>query len=294
MPEPQEQMLVFLQDLAANPPPLPCEPTLIPLLFAATRANSKASVDDLTRLIEKSQKLASKVLALANSPAYRLGSPVSSLARAVSVLGFDEVRALVIMASAASMAEGSPLPVQFKLLDLWQHQITTASLIKSLAIVVNKTTPSSVALFDPDEMYAAGLLHDIGKVLLAVYLPDVWVAIDALARKNALPFAAAEEAYWGLQHGTSAALVLRTWQLPSLLTDMIEWHHCPQEALGHKREAHLLAAADLLAHSPPLEGVLPPEVFKHLPLDSDHALIGQISAEVLASENARHLAEALA
>ena len=260
-------VLQFLQELSDSPPELPYEPTLFPMLFAITREGSRASVTDLSQLIKKSQKLAARVLAVANSPAYAPAEKISSIERAVAVLGFNEVRSIIIMASASCMAHKSLLPVHFDGVELWRHQILTAEIVKTLALLASAQRPQQMGQFAlaPDELYAAGLLHDIGKVVLAAYRPQVWADIYGLTGPE-LSFAGAEQQYWGLTHGTIAAQVLRIWELPPLLTDVIEWHNHPQEAMGHKVETNLLAAANMLAHTPPeAEAPLALEVSRLLP-----------------------------
>jgi HD-like signal output (HDOD) protein len=245
----------FLEELAETPPWLPYEPSLLPLLFAATREGSNASIDDLTALIERSQKLATRVLSLANSALYALESTVTSLRRAVSILGFREVRTLVIMIGAVSAIKGAKLPQGFDATALWRHQLKTAAVAKALAGAL-----SSIAVPDgedpelrldimPDEAYAAGLLHDIGKVFLAVGRPQLWEAIEEIRQISSLSFFEAEDEYWGMDHALVGAQVLHYWKLPLLLTDPINWHHAPELAPAFKMEARLLAAANRIAHS---------------------------------------------
>lgn len=286
------EMAKFMQNISENPPQLPYESTLIPMLFKVTKETSKASIDDLTRLVERSQKLATLVLSIANSPAFACGK-VSSLKRAVSVLGFNEVRTIVIAAGASAAIGKNRLPVNFKGLEIWQHQILTAYAAKVLAEAMKSCSTGNRPLIEPDEAYTAGLLHDIGKIFLASYSPDVWQAVEAKAQVEDLSFYEAELDYWGLHHGTIASVILRVWQLPGLLSDMIEWHHNPGEALTHRRETHLLAAANLIAHLG-IEGEkLSDEVVELLPPDADHEYIGIKMKEHIESGQYKELAEAL-
>lgn len=249
-----EEARAFLEDLAEHPPVLPYEPTLLPLLFAATRDDSNASVDDITALIESSQKLASKVLSLANSAAYGLESTVTSLRRAISILGFREVRTLVVMVGAVSAIKGVKLPKTFDATGLWKHQLKTASIAKILAAAVHDlakqqgTKDGLLLEMAPDEAYAAGLLHDIGKVFLAGSRPGIWETIETIRTTKGISFDEAEDEYWGMDHALVGAQVLHHWKLPLLLTDPINWHHAPELAPSLSTEARLLAAANILAH----------------------------------------------
>jgi HD-like signal output (HDOD) protein len=240
----------FLEELAETPPCLPYEPSLLPLLFAATREGSNASIDDLTVLIERSQKLATRVLSLANSALYALESTVTSLRRAISILGFREVRTLVIMIGAVSAIKGAKLPKGFDAIALWRHQLKTASVAKVLAGALSSSGgprsegPEKRLEMAPDEAYAAGLLHDIGKVFLAASRPQLWEAIEEIRQISSLSFFEAEDEYWGMDHALVGAQVLHYWKLPLLLTDPINWHHAPELAPVFRVEAKLLAAAN--------------------------------------------------
>ena len=283
-----EEARSFLEDLAENPPWLPYEPTLLPALFAATKEDSNVSIDDITALIEQSQKLASRVLSLANSALYALQSTVTSLRRAVSILGFREVRTLVLMLGAASAIRAAKLPKEFDAKGLWRHQVKTAIIARALAEAGVKGVgmpggkPDDSLEMAPDEAYAAGLLHDIGKVFLASGRPAIWESIDALRRKNRTGFHEAEEAYWGMDHALIGAQVLHYWKLPLLLTDPINWHHAPALAPAFAAEARLLAAANITANEGlDAEGALPPAAVALIPEGADPAALGELVAKAL-------------
>ena len=295
-----DEARAFLEDLAENPPWLPYEPTLIPALFAATRDDSTVSIDDITALIEQSQKLATRVLSLANSALYALQSTVTSLRRAVSVLGYREVRTLVLMIGAVSTIREAKLPRGFDAKGLWRHQLRTAVIAKALADALLKGTgmpegkPDNSLEMAPDEAYAAGLLHDIGKVFLASGRPKTWEAIETLRKRENGDFHKAEDAYWGMDHALVGAQVLHYWKLPLLLTDPINWHHAPGLAPAFAAEARLLAAANIIAHEGVLAApgaapanaadaaeTLPPAAAALCPEGSDPAVLGGVVAAAL-------------
>jgi HD-like signal output (HDOD) protein len=271
----------FLAELAESPPWLPYEPNLLPLLFAATKDSSRESMNDITKLIERSQKLASRILAIANSAMYALESSVTSLNRAISVLGLREVRTLVIMVGAVTAIKGAKLPKNFDGVRLWRHQLKAAAVARELSSQIKKEIQAGrmekkhCPCMDPDEAYVGGLMHDIGKVFLAAMRPQLWAEIEGIRRSSGLTFAEAEDAYWGIDHALVGAQVLHFWKLPLLLTDPISWHHAPTLAPAFKAEAGLLAAANLIAHFADEEkaddDVLPPSIVEMLPPGLDGA-----------------------
>jgi HD-like signal output (HDOD) protein len=290
-----EEARRFLEELAENPPVLPYEPVLLPMLFAATREDSTASVDDLTALIERSQKLASRVLSIANSAVYALESTVTSLRRAVSILGFREVRTLVIMLGAVSAIKGAKLPRNFDATALWRHQLKVAAIAKVLAAELGgptgicgpMATDENRLGMVPDEAYAAGLLHDIGQVFFAAGRPDVWDAVEELRRESGMRSFEAEDEYWGIDHALIGAQVLHYWKLPLLLTDPINWHHAPELAPAYKMETRLLAAANRIARSGlDAEDTLPEAAASLMPEGADLARLGTAVAQNLEGDTA--------
>jgi putative nucleotidyltransferase with HDIG domain len=272
----------FLEEIAGNPPGLPYDPSLLPKLFAAAREGSRISREELTASIEKSQDLAVRILSSANSALYALESTVTSLHRAVSVLGLKEVRNIAVMAGASAWLRSADLPAGFDAAEALRHQILTAELAKALAQALQGA--DAALRIKPDEAYAAGLLHDIGKVFLAVRRPRVWAAVDERRKAAPLSFAGAENEYWSIDHALVGAQLLHYWKLPRMLTDGISWHHAPHLAPDYAAEARLLAAADIIAHEGlDADGALPGEAAALMPDNADHAALAEAARTAAAA-----------
>lgn len=295
-----EEARIFLNELSEKPPKVPYEPELIPTLFAATQDSSTASLDSIAKLIERSQNLATRVLTIANSAYYVLEFKVTSLARAIGVLGLREVRAMVLMVAMVSAIKGVKLPPGFDAHALWQHNLQTATLAKALAQGIKGDAapkvlaPENTLAMEPDEAYVAGLLHDLGKIFLASIRPEIWLAIEDLRKKENCGFAEAEIQYWGMDHGIIAARVLHTWKVPLLLTDAINWHHAPQLAPEGKLEAGLLAAANKLANADYKPGSeIPLEIMALLPKDVDASRLADSIGSKLEKDDSSSLSGAV-
>lgn len=273
-----EKAQAFLAVLAETSPELPFEPTLLPELFASTAESSMSSTVHVATLVERSQGLAARILRLANSSYYGMQTAVSSLPHAIRLLGFNEVRNIILQIGVSSMIRRLNLPESFPFKELWEHQILVASLAKTIA----RSMPH-IGAVSPDELYTAGLLHDIGKTLLAANRPDDWNAIHDLAMLESIPFYRAEEDYWGIDHGMTGARLLAFWGLPRKLTELVNWHHFPQHAEDlFGTPAFVLAAANALSHYPlkdlVIESeneknrlVLPDDVKAYIPETADRA-----------------------
>jgi len=255
--QPTEQARSFLNKLLQHPPKLPFEPALLPMLFAMTREDSTASTHDLVTLIERSQKLAVRMLALANSAAYGLAFRISALHQAVNILGVREIRLLVLLVGISAAIGEIKLPKAFNVAALWKHQLQVGAIMKALAAELGSSSGLCGPLakeedrltISPDEAYVAGLLHDIGKVFFAAGRPDLWEATEEIWKKDGRCYFEAENIYWGIDHALIGARILHAWQLPLLLTETINWHHAPELAATYKMEARLLAAVNHIAHS---------------------------------------------
>ncbi|MDR2050859.1 MAG: HDOD domain-containing protein [Deltaproteobacteria bacterium] len=277
----------FLASLLDAPIRLPFDPSILPLLFSSMSESSRSSAKDLASMVARSQALAARVLAVANSACYGLLSTVTTLERAVQVLGILDLRALAIMFSLSEALPKTRLPENFPGRLLWEHQVRTARLGKYIAGTLKEKKTGLPDLPDPESVYAAGLLHDLGKIILACRRPEDWNNILSLGGCNGLVAAEAEEAYWGIDHSTIGGIILKIWNLPPILTDMVNWHHDALSSSGNKTAVRILAAANLLAETPLEDGApLPEKALRILP--ESEILLPGLYAELQAIRNAKN------
>ncbi len=171
-----------------------------------------SDADDLARAVDTDPALCVKILRLANSSAYGLSRRVMSTRTAVSVIGFDTVRALAVLAASGAFAgeHGEP-PDGF-----WGHSIATAHGAALLAR--NRGVKVSDA-------FAAGLLHDLGAMLLHRLDPALFADLDQATAEDLPGRLAQERATYGMHHGEVGAAVLDAWGFPSEMIDAQRDHH---------------------------------------------------------------------
>jgi HD-like signal output (HDOD) protein len=136
---------------------------------------------------------------------------------AVSLLGMNEVRNVVLSASIVGMFKsfkGSPF-LSFR--ELWVHSANCA--------VAARTIASRVADLSPEEAFVAGLLHDVGMVILIDKFPEQLKAIVALATTEKVPFVEAEGRYWEHTHARIGGVLARKWKLPKGVAEAADLHH---------------------------------------------------------------------
>lgn len=231
----------FLEELPTIGNDLPYSPALLTRLFAQTDNGSLAPLAAIAETIEKDQGLTARVLGVANSAFYGLQAEVSTVARAAAVLGISEIRNIILSVGLRSLTRSRPLPPDFDLGSYWRHQYTVAVLCRSLAEDADDA--------EPDDLFTAGLLHDLGKLVVALYRPDDWEAIETLAEDEEITHCVAEDRHWGVDHAVIGAMLLNSWNFPKGLVEPVNWHHAPDLADQFQTRATLVSLADALVRT---------------------------------------------
>jgi len=237
----QENVQAFLRELPRMREDLPFSPEVLGRLFAQTGSNSMASLEQVGQTLSKDQGLTTRILSMANSAYYGLQAEVRSVSRAAAVLGMSEIRSIVLALGIHGLSSRYPIPEEFDLGEYWKHQFLVAMIAKELSHMID--------VGKPDALFTVGMLHDIGKLIIALRRPDDWQAIHDLAEDEGITDAEAEDAYWGLDHAVVGALVLKSWDLPTDLVEPVNWHHAPELSPDHSGESMLIALADHAAHA---------------------------------------------
>ncbi len=196
------------------------------------------SAADLAQVIQADPAMAIKVLKLANSAYYGFRQKIATVPQAVTLLGFATLKNALLSAAVFDLFRLNT--TGFDLAALWKHSVATATAAKLLA--KRARFPNS------EKAFTAGLLHDIGKVMIARYLPMSLATIVQAVRDEGLPMAAAEQRTIGLAHPAFGAWVMARWGLPSVLVEAVEYHHCPTKAQYSFDLAALVYLANALTH----------------------------------------------
>ncbi len=218
---------------------LPALPVVVAKILQ-TAASPEASARDLEAVITLDTGLAAKMLRLANSSFYGQSRRISTLADAVVLLGFNAVRNLALSVSlVSSLAPGGAARV-FDWRAYWEHCTGVAACARLLAR--RQRLPGAAQ----DEALVAGLLHDIGRLFLGRYCPDLLAEVVLAAQAFRMSM---EEAEWRLM-GTSHALlgqeIASRWNFPPALAGAIGAHHQPEAWHGDPTLTYLVHAANVL------------------------------------------------
>lgn len=201
-------------------------------------ADANSSASDLLTAIEGDPVLAAKVLRRVNSAFYGLRSKVADLRSAISLLGYREIRNLALTVYLTRMFKEGNSYKKFSREGLWEHSVAVANASRIVARTYGSATP--------DEAYLAGLLHDIGLILLDQYLPrHLFQVIDLVEQGKST--CAAERELLPFDHALLGAFVATQWNFPPQVTMAIRYHHEPLAAEGpHCDMAAVVAVANYL------------------------------------------------
>ena len=178
--------------------------------------NSDSSVKDLQEVVECDPALVSRILRTVNSSAYATRTRVDSIHRAISLLGFNEIKNLTLTASVTALFRQDALIGTYSRSALWKHLVCVAVTARFIA------ARSGLARFD--EAYMSGLLHDIGLILLDQHLNEAFTKMVSTVSTNR-PTIDVEREMLGFDHASVGAGVAKKWGFPPCIVEAIRCHH---------------------------------------------------------------------
>ncbi len=199
-----------------------------------------SSMNDIAAAVARDPSFTVRLLRVANSPFYGFSSSIDTVPKAVSVIGTSQVRNLALSTAIASSFAGLPNSL-VSMENFWRHSLYCALAARLLARQAHKC--------DAEAVFTAGLLHDIGELVIFNRLPERAKEALQLVLDDAegLTVHQAERQVLGFDHAQVGGELARQWKLPSLLEECIGCHHNPGEATRHPREAAIVHIANALA-----------------------------------------------
>ena len=240
---------------------LPLSPALLPKLLPKL-SDVDTNFDEVVEIIAFDPALTAKLLQICNSAFFGQEAEVTTVAEAVNRVGYQAVYLLVAMINGSNCFP-CPSPAGVDAGKLWQHSITTAFNTKFVA---------ESAGLDGNQLFTAGLLHDIGKVILGQAQAQAAAGLfrnpsDAASLEN-------ETTVYGSTHPEIGAVLLERWKLPVQLSVAVRYHHAPKSAQGFARIAACVALGNFVSHSQEHPKIIERAEFKEaldiLNLSPDH------------------------
>lgn len=199
-----------------------------------------ASAKELESIVKYDQGLSAKVLRIANSAFYGLRSQITTLSRAIMTIGYFKVRAMCLSTLLMEFfSDRQSLNVSQKE-AFWKHAFATARIASEIA----KKRPWG----SREQAYILGLLHDLGRIIMAVHFHQHYQSIENLAVSRKVPIWYAENQY-GLTHTKLGKWAAIKWTFPDMFQRVMEFHHTPFNSSSNGPEVKIVNLADVLAHS---------------------------------------------
>lgn len=233
-----------IRRIVRDTPHLPTIPTIMLELEQVLREPDPKDAT-IAQIIAKDVSTASRLLKVVNSsPAYA-GALTESwdIAEAVRQVGIKEIRRLASTLSVVRVFPDALTHLDYT--GFWKHSLGVAGASRLLGVLSYRAVK-----VDPDEAYTAGLLHDIGCLLLDQYLPNQAGAIVEHSKKHNVPRMEAEKEVLGTDHGEIGGMLLERWRLPAEIVEGVSWHHNPDLATDRgKKIAHIVHIADFVCRA---------------------------------------------
>jgi putative nucleotidyltransferase with HDIG domain len=225
-----------VEELAKGAAGIPSLPQIYGQLTEALD-NPRASTGQIADIISGDSGLAARLLRLVNSAFYCFPSKVESISHAVLLVGTEQIRDLALATSILRSFKG----ISADLVDMesfWLHSVATGVTARVLA--THRREANSELFF------VAGVLHDIGRLLMYKSFPDEAREALSRARHRAGPLLEMEREVFGFDHAAAGGVVLHAWGLPPSLTEMVRCHHTPADARRYPVEAAVVHVADVI------------------------------------------------
>ncbi|NNE43359.1 MAG: HDOD domain-containing protein [Gemmatimonadetes bacterium] len=226
-----------IQRILSSLETLPSLPTVVMrVMELADDANANAA--DFEKLLQQDPALAQRVLKLVNSPFFGLRHEVTSISHAVVLLGFRTLRSVVVAAKTSKLLNRQLVQYGFRDGGMWKHSMSCATICHFLAKRLELRSD------EQERLFLAGLLHDVGKIVIAPQISEIQAEFDLRLRQNHGNLVKTERELVGISHDEIGGRMAEQWKLPPGLCGLIAGHHTrPRTPL-----AAVLATANDLCH----------------------------------------------
>ncbi len=227
----------YLTSINARIESFPALPAIVTKVMTAT-ANPQCSANDLMQVILPDQAMCATILKVANSAFFGIPREVGTIERAVVVLGYEEIKNIVIGKAIFSSFPKMTKETRHRVGLFWEHTFTCGLAAK----IIGEQQHLS-----PSELFIAGLIHDIGKLAMFLTFPEQYPILQELANHPLFDNIAEERKNFTLSHDQVGLQLAKKWLLPEQLVAAIGYHHAPQDAAAFRQYPLIIQVADILA-----------------------------------------------
>lgn len=216
-----------------------------------------SSASDIGKVISDDPALTTRLLKIVNSAFYSFPSQIGTVSRAITIIGTRELRDLILATSVVKLF--NHIPEDLITMDsFWRHSISVGLIAQSMA---SQRHDENI-----EPVFVAGLIHDIGRLVICSKVPEIEREALARAKFNGMDLTQSERTVLGFDHTQVGAELARLWLLPNNLYEAMAFHHTPQYAESHVVETAIVHLANDIANAVDLgNGV---QVHADMPTDS--------------------------
>jgi len=216
---------------------LPALPTVVTRVIQLTD-DPDSTAQDINNVLNQDQAITARVLRLANSAFYGYTRRINTVTDAVVFMGFKTIRSIVIAASVSDILNQEMAGYALEHGELWKHSQCAAMAARLIARKAKLPTL--------DLAYTAGLLHDIGKVILNRTMKEAYFEVVEKVGEGEISFDQVENEILGFNHASVGSRVAAKWNLPDQLVEAIEFHHNPDQAVINPKLTAIVHLADAI------------------------------------------------
>lgn len=221
---------------------LPPMPALASRLYTMA-SNPDVDIKSLAEEITHDPAITAAIIKLSNSAYYKPSRPIRSVQEAIVTLGLETVANIVMVAASRGLLKVNLEPYKIPATDLWDHSLLVAELCGTLARMKKGAAP-------PDVAFTAGLLHDIGKIVLVNYFQQMYRPIAMEMERNPKEsFVKIEERFLGYNHAQLGARLLEIWKFPAELVEAVANVYTPELGKASPALCAIVHIANLVAIS---------------------------------------------
>jgi putative nucleotidyltransferase with HDIG domain len=190
--------------------------------------SAEASLEKIGKIISKDVGMSAKILQLVNSAFFGLSRQVTNPRQAACLLGIDTIKALFLSVHVFSQYRQRDIK-GIRLHEMWRHSMAVGAFARIIC------QEEKLDMKTVDVAFMAGMLHDIGKLVLALNLPVPYSEVPGISEENNIPFWQAEQKFLGASHASIGAYLLGLWGLPDSIVEAIAFHHTPRLCAANGR-----------------------------------------------------------
>ena len=248
---------------------IPDIPTLPSVVIKVNKMlqEDDTSIKALGKIIETDQAMVTKILRLVNSTFYGFRSKIKNIPHAIIILGFNNIRNAIVSVSIIKSFSGETKFEGFEITEFWKHSVAAA--------VISRYLADQTKLDSPDDCFVAGLLHDIGKLVLSQYFTDLFEQVWNSVNQVGLSFYETEKKLLPATHAQIGSHLAEKWQFPVSLTDSIAYHHSVKKSASNLNQLLIVHAADSIINNCTLDPESTSD-FSKIDLEAKKTMAGQL------------------